>query len=123
MKSFGSLWGRDAVSLGERVQQARAWRSAEGELSRACAALVAPALENKDGVADKLRAKHPRAQPARLALLALGAASSVAVPVGVSIPSIELVHAQAGGPRKQLARLLRAAVGFRHERREPGQLD
>lgn len=66
---------RAGASDDERSSQQLRCRqlAAEGELSRACAALVAPPLiRHSPGVMDTLRAKHPRAQPARAALLPLG---------------------------------------------------
>ena len=55
--------------------------AAEGELSRACAALVSPPLlDNTTDVVSKLQAKHPRAAPARPALVALGLPALAAVP-------------------------------------------
>ena len=55
--------------------------AAEGELSRACAALTSPPLLNNTGdVVAKLQAKHPRAAPARPALVALGLPALAAVP-------------------------------------------
>ena len=64
------------------LRQARCMRlAAEGELSRACAALVAPPmLSDDDGVHSALRAKHPRAHPARPSLVQLGPPSPALVP-------------------------------------------
>ena len=55
--------------------------ASDGELSRACAALATPPLLSKNaGVLQKLREKHPRAGPARPALVPLGPPNQAAVP-------------------------------------------
>ena len=65
-----------------RAQQSRCCALAgEGELSRACAALVAPPLLNHNAdTVTKLRSKHPQAAPARPALVPLGPPSTADVP-------------------------------------------
>lgn len=65
-----------------RARQSRCCALAgEGELSRACAALVAPPLLNHDAhTVTKLRGKHPQAAPARPALVPLGPPSTADVP-------------------------------------------
>ena len=93
--------------------------ASEGEFSRACAALVSPPLlDNTDDVAVKLQAKHPRATPARPALVALGPPPLPAVPeLGVE----DVVHAirsfsrgSAAGPTGLRGDHLREALGSAH---------
>ena len=72
----------DDEEAAQAARQARCCAlAAEGELSRACAALVSlPLLDNTTDVVSKLQAKHPRAAPARPALVALGLPALAAVP-------------------------------------------
>ena len=73
---------RHPVGQAQRTGCERCMRlAAEAELSRACAALVSPPLlSTADSVLAALRAKHPRAQPVRPALLALGPPARALVP-------------------------------------------
>ena len=69
-----------AAELARRHARCKAL-AAEGELSRACSALVdPPPLDGAQGVPDSLRSKHPQAHPARPNLQSLGPAPSHAVP-------------------------------------------
>ena len=72
----------DAVDPRVSAQQSRCCAlAADGELSRACAALTTPPLlPPSGGVMQKLREKHPRAGPARPALVPLGPPNIAAVP-------------------------------------------
>ena len=88
----GELWeacparprSRNPVN-GEAANSARQSRclslAGEGELSRACAALLSPPLLAEDGgVLDQLRAKHPSCPPARPGLVPLGPPAHNQVP-------------------------------------------
>ena len=92
---------------------------ADGELSRACAALVSPPLlDNSRDVVDRLQGKHPKAAPARPALVALGNPSLAAVPdlgvedVGRAIRSFS--RGSAAGPTGLWADHLREALASAH---------
>ena len=112
---------RAGTSEDERSSQQLRCRqlAAEGELSRACAALVAPALvRHSPGVMDKLRAKHPRAQPARAALLPLGPPARTDVPDIAAADVVAAVRSfrrgSAAGPSGLRDDHLREALGSAH---------
>ena len=93
--------------------------AAEGELSRACAALVAPPLiQHSPGVMDKLRAKHPRAQPALAALLPLGPPARTDVPDIAAADVVAAVRSfrrgSAAGPSGLRGDHLREALSSAH---------
>ena len=70
----------DAAGLTAHQERCKAL-AAEGELSRACSALVSPALLGEDEeVSAKLRAKHPQCPPARPGMVPLGPPAHQQVP-------------------------------------------
>ena len=86
----------EAAALARRHARCKALAS-EGDLSRACAALVdPPLLPDLAEVANALRAKHPPAAPARPGLQSLGPSSRADVP---EISSEEVVKAVRGFKR------------------------
>ena len=86
------------------ANQARCLKlAAEGELSRPCAALVAPPLLGaEDGVTAKLRAKHPQAVPARATMVPLGPPAQEAVPDIAATDVLQPSRASGAGARLAL---------------------
>ena len=93
--------------------------AAEGELSRACAALLSPPLlANTDGVLAKLRAKHPQCPPARPGLVPLGPPAQHHVP-DLSVEQVltaarSFRRGSAAGPTGLRGDHLREALGSPH---------
>ena len=86
----------EAAALARRHARCKAL-AGEGDLSRACAALVdPPLLPDSAEVANAPRAKHPPAAPARPGLQSLGPSSRADVP---EISSEEIVKAVRGFKR------------------------
>ena len=102
------------------ARQSRCLRLAgEGEMSRACAALVSPPLlDDTAEIATKLRAKHPQAPPAMPAMLPLGPPSQTSVP-DLSVQDVlaavkSFPRGSAGGPTGLRGDHLREALNTAH---------
>lgn len=110
----------DAEDDGPSASQRRCCAlAAEGELSRACSALVTPPLLRHDAaVVAKLQAKHPSATPARPALVPLGAPAQAAVPDITTEQVLEAIRrwsrGSAAGPTGLRGDHLREAVATAH---------